>query len=362
MIDPPVQPITFKIKCMISTKAYAAQTVAATLTPYNFERRDPGPHDVLIDILYCGVCHSDLHFINNDWGFSVYPMVPGHEIIGRVAAVGDHVTKFKPGDMAGVGCLVDSCRECDYCNEGLEQYCQGGNVFTYSAYEKDGKTITQGGYSNKIVTDERFVLKVSEKLSPAHAAPLLCAGITTYSPLRHWKVGKGHKIAIIGLGGLGHMAIKFAASFGADVTVLSTSPNKKEDALKLGAHNFVVTKDEEQVKSVANTFDFILDTLSASHDYGMYVGMLKVDGTLICVGLPSEPITVPAFNLVFARKCVAGSLIGGLPETQEMLDYCAEHNIVSDIEVIPIQKIQEAFDRMVKSDIKYRFVIDMASL
>ena len=347
---------------MISTKAYAAPAAASKLEPYNFERRDPGPHDVLIDILYCGVCHTDIHFINNDWGFSIFPMVPGHEIVGRVAAVGNHVTKFKTGDMAGVGCLVDSCRECDYCNEGLEQYCQGGNVFTYSGIEKDGKTVTQGGYSNKIVVEERFVLKVSEKLSPAHAAPLLCAGITTYSPLRHWKVGKGHKIGIIGLGGLGHMAIKFAASFGAEVTVLSTSPNKKEDALKLGAHNFIVTKDEEQVKLVANTFDFILDTLSASHDYNMYVSMLKVDGTLICLGLPPEPITVPAFNLVFTRKCVAGSLIGGLPETQEMLDYCAANNIVSDIEVIPIQKIQEAYERMLMNDIKYRFVIDMASL
>lgn len=347
---------------MISTKAYAAPAAASKLEPYNFERRDPGPHDVLIDILYCGVCHTDIHFINNDWGFSIFPMVPGHEIVGRVAAVGNHVTKFKTGDMAGVGCLVDSCRECDYCNEGLEQYCQGGNVFTYSGIEKDGKTVTQGGYSNKIVVEERFVLKVSEKLSPAHAAPLLCAGITTYSPLRHWKVGKGHKIGIIGLGGLGHMAIKFAASFGAEVTVLSTSPNKKEDALKLGAHSFIVTKDEEQVKLVANTFDFILDTLSASHDYNMYVSMLKVDGTLICVGLPPEPITVPAFNLVFTRKCVAGSLIGGLPETQEMLDYCAANNIVSDIEVIPIQKIQEAYERMLMNDIKYRFVIDMASL
>ncbi len=347
---------------MISTKAYAAPAAASKLEPFNFERRDPGPHDVQIDILYCGVCHTDIHLINNDWGMSIYPMVPGHEIIGRVVAVGDHVAKLKVGDIAGVGCLVDSCRECDYCEKGLEQYCQGGSVFTYSAYEKDGKTVTQGGYSNKIVVEERFVLKVSEKLSPAHAAPLLCAGITTYSPLRHWKVGKGHKIGIIGLGGLGHMAIKFAASFGAEVTVLSTSPNKKDDALKLGAHNFIVTKDEEQVKSVTNTFDFILDTLSASHDYNMYVGMLKVDGTLICVGLPAEPITVPAFNIVFTRKCVAGSLIGGLPETQEMLDYCAEHNITSDVEIIPIQKIQEAYERMLNSDIKYRFVIDIASL
>jgi alcohol dehydrogenase (NADP+) len=347
---------------MLPTKAYAAFEAAAQLAPYDFERRDPGPHDVEIDILFCGVCHTDIHFINNDWGISLYPMVPGHEIVGRVAAVGDQVKSFKAGDIAGVGCLVDSCRECEYCNEGLEQYCQGGAVYTYSAYEKDGKTVTQGGYSSKIVVDERFVLRVSDKLSLAHAAPLLCAGITTYSPLRKWKVGKGHKIGIIGLGGLGHMAIKFAASFGAEVTVLSTSPGKKEDALKLGAHNFIVTTDEEQVKSVANSLHFILDTLSASHDYNMYIGMLKVDGTIICVGLPPDPITVPAFNLVFTRKCVAGSLIGGLPETQEMLDYCAEHNITSDVEVIPIQQIQEGYNRMIKSDVKYRFVIDMASL
>lgn len=258
--------------------------------------------------------------------------------------------------------MVDSCRECEYCKDGLEQYCQGGAVLTYSGLEKDGKTITQGGYSTKLVVDERFVLKISAKLSPAAAAPLLCAGITTYSPLRHWKVGKGHKIGVVGLGGLGHMAIKFAKSFGAEVTVLSTSPGKKEDAIKLGAHNFVVTTDEDQVKSVANSLHFILDTLSASHDYNQYVNMLKVDGTLICLGLPAEPIHMPAFNVVFTRKCVAGSLIGGLPETQEMLDYCAEHNIVSDVELIPIQKINEAYDRMVKSDVKYRFVIDIASL
>ena len=347
---------------MIATKAYAAQDATTPLAPYNFERRDPGPHDVEIDITHCGVCHTDIHFTKNDWGMSIYPMVPGHEIVGRVKSVGSHVKKFKVGDIAGVGCLVDTCRECEYCKEGLEQYCQGGMVLTYSGLEKDGKTVTQGGYSNKIVVDENYVLKIPGKLDPAGAAPLLCAGITTYSPLRHWKVGKGHKIAIVGLGGLGHMAIKFAVSFGAEVTVLSTSPNKKADAMKLGVHNFVITTDAEQVKSVANSFNFILNTLSAPHDYNLYLGMLKVDGTLICVGLPVEPITVPAFNIVFTRKCIAGSLIGGIPETQEMLDYCAQHNIVSDIETIPIQKINEAYDRMLKSDVKYRFVIDMASL
>jgi uncharacterized zinc-type alcohol dehydrogenase-like protein len=347
---------------MIPTKSYAAQKAGDTLAPFNFERRNPGPHDVEIDILYCGVCHTDIHLVNNDWGISVYPMVPGHEIIGRVVSVGEHVKKLKPGDMAGVGCLVDSCRNCDYCNDGLEQYCANGFTLTYSAYERDGKTITQGGYSNKIVVDERFVLIIDKKLPPEKAAPLLCAGITTYSPLKHWKVGKGHKLAVIGLGGLGHMAIKFGVAFGADVTVLSTHERKREDALKLGAHNFVVTTDEEQLKAVANSFDFILDTLSATHDYNMYVGLLKTGGTLICVGLPTEPMHVPSFNIVFTRKCIAGSLIGGLPETQEMLDYCAEKNITADVEVIPIQYIQDAYKRMVNSDIKYRFVIDMSSL
>ena len=347
---------------MPAVKSYAAQDSTSPLAPFDIERRDPGPHDVEIEIQYCGVCHSDLHLLRNDLGISIYPMVPGHEIIGKVISVGDHVKKFKKGDTAGVGCLVDSCRECDNCKEGLEQYCQNGMVFTYSSYEKDGKTVTQGGYSAKIVVDERFVLKVSEKLPLEKAAPLLCAGITTYSPLRYWKVGKGHKVAILGLGGLGHMAIKFAVSFGADVSVLSTSPSKKADAEKLGAHHFVLTNDEEQFKNVANQFDFIIDTVSAPHDYGSYVGLLKTNGTLICVGLPSEPIQLPAINLVFARKCMAGSLIGGLPETQEMLDYCAEHNITADVEVIPIQKINEAFERMLKSDVKYRFVIDMASL
>ena len=347
---------------MIPTKSYAAQGAGETLAPYNFERRDPGPHDVEIEIMYCGVCHTDIHFINNDWGISLYPMVPGHEIVGRVISVGDHVKKFKSGDIAGVGCLVDSCRDCDNCNDGLEQHCLNGAVYTYSAYEKDGVTLTQGGYSSKIVVDERFVLKISEKLSPEKAAPLLCAGITTYSPLKQWNIGKGHKVAIIGLGGLGHMAVKFAAAFGADVTVLSTHPGKKSDAEKLGAHNFVLTTDEEQTKSVAGKFDFILDTLSAPHDYNFYLAMLKTGGKLICVGLPIEPMTIPAFNIVFTRKCIAGSLIGGLPETQEMLDYCAENNIAADVEVIPIGEVNEAYKRMINGDVKYRFVIDMASL
>jgi uncharacterized zinc-type alcohol dehydrogenase-like protein len=347
---------------MIPTKSYAAQKAGDTLAPFNFERRDPGPHDVEIDILYCGVCHTDIHLVNNDWGISVYPMVPGHEIIGRVVSVGKHVKKFKPGDTAGVGCWIDSCRDCEYCNNGLEQHCANGAVLTYSAYEKDGKTITQGGYSSKIVVDERFVLKIDKKLSPEKAAPLLCAGITTYSPLKQWKVGKGHKLAVIGLGGLGHMAIKFGVAFGADVTVLSTHESKREDALKLGAHNFVVTTDEDQLKTVANSFDFILDTLSANHDYNKYIGLLKTGGTLICVGLPVEPMHVPSFNIVFTRKCITGSLTGGLPETQEMLDYCAEKNISADVEVIPIQYIQNAYKRMQNSDIKYRFVIDMSSL
>lgn len=347
---------------MSSVKSYAAQNAGSTLAPFDIERREPGPRDVEIEILYCGVCHTDIHFVNNDWGISMFPMVPGHEIIGRVVAVGDQVKKFKTGDMAGVGCLVDSCRDCENCNDGLEQHCLNGAVYTYSGYEKDGKTVTQGGYSAKIVVEERFVLKVSEKLPPEKAAPLLCAGITTYSPLKQWNVGKGSKVGIIGLGGLGHMAVKFAASFGADVTVLSTSKSKKEDAEKLGAHNFVLTTDEEQVKSVEGKLDFILDTLSAPHDYNFYLAMLKTGGKLVCVGLPVEPLQVPAFNIVFSRRCIAGSLIGGLPETQEMLDYCAENNITSDVEVIPIQKIDEAYKRMIKSDVKYRFVIDMASL
>lgn len=347
---------------MSATKAYAAPAAKAPLTPFNFERREPGPHDVQFDILFCGVCHSDLHQVEDEWGHGIFPMVPGHEIVGRITKVGSHVKKFKVGDLAGVGCLVDSCRECENCTEGLEQYCLNGISGTYNSYEQDKKTPTYGGYSNLIVVHEDFALKVSEKLDLAAVAPLLCAGITTYSPLRHWKVGKGHKVAVLGLGGLGHMAVKFAVSFGAEVTMLSTSPSKKADAEKLGAHHFVLTTDPENLKAARGSFDFIIDTVSAEHDYNQYLGLLRTNGVMICVGAPPTPAAVSAFSLIGGRKSLAGSMIGGLPETQEMLDYCAEHNIVSDIEIIPMDYIQDAYKRMLKADVRYRFVIDMATL
>lgn len=347
---------------MTEAKAYAAQTATTPLAPWTFERREPGPHDVQFDILYCGVCHSDLHQIRDEWGGSIFPMVPGHEIVGRVTKVGDKVTKFKVGDLAAVGCMVDSCRECESCRDGLEQYCENGNTGTYNSLERDRKTPTYGGYSSHIVTDEAFVLKVSDKLPLANVAPLLCAGITTYSPLRHWKVGKGHKVAVIGLGGLGHMAVKFAAAFGAEVTMLSTSAAKEADAKALGAHKFVLTKDKEQLKSVRNYFDFIIDTVSAPHDYNMVLSLLKTNGVQICVGVPPMPAEIIGFSLITKRRSIAGSMIGGIAETQEMLDFCAEHNIVSDVEVIDIKYINEAYERMLKGDVRYRFVIDMATL
>lgn len=347
---------------MIQSTGYAVQDAKSKLALFQFSRRNPRPHDVVIEIMYCGICHTDIHLTRDDWGLSHYPMVPGHEIIGRVIAVGSDVKKFKEGDIAGVGCLVDSCRECANCEAGLEQYCENGFVHTYSWYEKDGVTITQGGYSNNIVVDERFVLQVPSSLSPHEAAPLLCAGITTYSPLRFWKVGAGHKVAVLGLGGLGHMAVKFAVAFGSDVTVLSTSPEKQSDAKRLGAKEFVLTTDESQMKAAAGRFDFIVDTLSASHDYAAYVALLRSGGTLICLGLPNDPIQTAAANIVFTRKCIAGSLIGGLPETQEMLDFCAASGIGADVEVIPIQDVNEAYDKMMKGEVKYRFVIDLASL
>ena len=349
-------------KNMIETKGYAAQDAQTPLSQWNFQRREVGAGDVQIDILYCGVCHSDLHQIRNEWGGSLFPMVPGHEIIGRVSKIGNKVKKFKVGDLAGVGCMVDSCGECDNCHHGLEQYCTGGISFTYNSLEQDKKTRTYGGYSKVVVVKEEFVLHVSEKLPIKAVAPLLCAGITTYSPLKHWKIGKGHKVGILGLGGLGHMAVKFAASFGAEVTMLSTSKSKEADAKKLGAHKFILTTNEASIKSVTGYFDFIIDTVSAPHNYNLYLSLLKTDGIQICVGVPPTPAQILGFSLLAGRKSLAGSSIGGLPETQEMLDYCAEHNITSDVEVINIKDINSAYERMLKGDVHYRFVIDMATL
>jgi alcohol dehydrogenase (NADP+) len=347
---------------MTSVKGYAAQEASADLVPFSFERREVGAHDVAIDILYCGVCHSDIHQVRDEWGGSMFPMVPGHEIVGRVTQVGEHVSTFKVGDLAGVGCMVDSCRECSSCVVDEEQYCELGNAGTYNSTEMDRKTPTYGGYSNHIVVQERFVLRVSDKLALDRVAPLLCAGITTYSPLRQWNIGQGHKVAVVGLGGLGHMAVKFAAAMGAEVTVLSTSPKKEADAKELGAHKFVVTKDKEAMKGVRNYFDFIINTVSAPLDLNAYLGLLQLDGTMVLLGVPPEAPTVHAFNLIAKRRRLAGSLIGGIKETQEMLDYCAEHNIMSDVEVIPIAEINTAYDRMMKGDVHYRFVIDMATL
>jgi alcohol dehydrogenase (NADP+) len=347
---------------MASTKSYAAQSATASLAPWTIDRRAPKPHDVQIEILYCGVCHSDLHTARNEWGGTLYPCVPGHEIVGRVTAVGDHVKKYKVGDIAGVGCLVDSCRECDNCKNDLEQFCSNGMVGTYNGQEKDGSGYTLGGYSKSITVHEDFVLHIADNLPLEAVAPLLCAGITTYSPLRHWKIGKGHKVGVLGLGGLGHMGVKLAVAMGAEVTMLSHSASKETDAKRLGAHQFVLTSDAEQIKKVTGYFDFILDTVSADHDYNFYLGLLKTNGVMVCVGAPPSPAQVPAFNLIFGRKSIAGSLIGGIAETQEMLDYCAKNNIVSDVEVIAIKDINEAYERMLKGDVRYRFVIDMATL
>jgi len=342
-------------------RSYAAQSATSGLAPFQFARRKPDPRDVLIEIRYCGVCHTDIHFVRNDWGISLYPMVPGHEIVGVVRECGKEVGRFKPGDTVGVGCLVDSCGVCDNCRAGLQQYC-AGMVLTYSAYEKDGKTITYGGYSNVIVVKEAFVVKIAENLPLDRVAPLLCAGITTYSPLKTWQVRPGHKVGVLGLGGLGHMAVKFAASLGAEVSVLSRSPGKETDALRLGAHRFLRTTDDAQAKMGAGYFDFIIDTVACKHDYNLPLNMLNTDGTLICLGAPPEPIELQAFPLLFQRRRVVGSLIGGLPETQEMLDYCAAKNITSDVELINMKDIERAYERMERSDVKYRFVIDMSSL
>jgi alcohol dehydrogenase (NADP+) len=350
-----------KINYMTATKAYAVQDATSPLAPFSIDRKEVGAHDVQIEILYCGVCHSDIHQVRNEWGNSIFPMVPGHEIVGRVTKVGGHVTKFKEGDLAGVGCFIDSCRTCPSCAAGLEQYCDKGMIGTYNGIDKEGKP-TYGGYSSSIVVDEAYTLTISPKLDLAGVAPLLCAGITTYSPIMEWKMGKGHKIGILGLGGLGHMAVKFAVSMGAEVTMLSGSPSKEADAKRLGAHNFALTSDKEVIAKYSGYFDFIIDTVSAPHDIAFYMGLLGLDGTMVMLGVPPEAPQIHAFNFIMKRRRLAGSLIGGIKETQEMLDYCAEHNIISDVEVIPMQQINEAYERMLKSDVRYRFVIDMASL
>ena len=346
----------------LQTKAYAAQSATSPLAPFTIPRREFGPTDVALDILFCGVCHSDLHTARSEWPGTMYPCVPGHEIVGRVTGVGGEVTKYKTGDLAAVGCMVDSCRTCTSCQAGLEQYCLNMFTLTYNGADKALGGHTFGGYSTAIVVDESFVLRVPAGLDPAAVAPLLCAGITTYSPLRHWKVGPGQKVGIVGLGGLGHMGLKFAHAFGAHVVLFTTSPGKVEDGKRLGADVVVISKNEEEMKKHAASFDFILDAVSAEHDINAYLALLKLDGTLCQVGAPEKPLPVNVFNLLLPRRNFAGSAIGGIAETQEMLDFCAEHGIVSDIEMISIDQVNTAYERLLKQDVKYRFVIDMASL
>src|SRR3989441_6966553 len=347
---------------MLKTPAYAAPAATSPLALSTIDGREPGPRDVLIDILYCGVCHSDIHQARDQWGGSVFPMVPGDEIVGGVRQVGREVTKFRPGDLAGVGCFVDSCRECEPCRSGLEQFCEKGAAFTYNSTEMDRKTPTQGGYSTRIVVAEPYVLRVPAGLDPARASPLLCAGITTYSPLRQWNCKKGDRVGVVGLGGLGHMAVKLAASMGAEVTMLSTSRSKEADARRLGAQAFESTRDEATFRKLAGRFDLLIDTISAPHDYNRYLGMLRPQGAMVVVGVPPEPTPMAAMSLIRGNRRLAGSAIGGIPETQEMLDYCARHEIGADVEIIPIQKVNEAYERMIRNDVRYRFVIDMASL
>lgn len=349
---------------MPNTLAYAAQSPTTPLAPFSVDRRTPGPTDVEIEILFCGICHSDLHTARNEWPGTVYPVVPGHEIVGRVTAVGADVTRFAPGANVGVGCMVDSCRTCASCQEGLEQFCDtGGTVFTYNSPDKHTGGVTYGGYSSRIVVDQAFVLAIADGTHLAAVAPLLCAGITLYSPLRHWKAGPGKKVGIVGLGGLGHMGVKIAHAMGAHTVLFTTSPNKVEDALRMGANEVVISKDEEQMAAHANSFDLIVNTVAASHNLDPFIALLKRDSTMVLVGAPDSPHPSPGvFPLIFRRRALAGSLIGGVAETQEMLDFCNQHGIVSDIELISIDKINEAYDRMIKSDVKYRFVIDMSTL
>ena len=347
---------------MSLTKAFAALTPSTPLVPFELERREPGPADVVIDLAFCGVCHSDLHQVRDEWGGARFPMVPGHEMVGTVSRVGAAVKKFKVGDRAGVGCMVDSCRTCDNCKQDLEQFCQKGAAFSYNGTEMDRTTPTFGGYSKQVVVTEAFALRLSPKLDLAATAPLLCAGITTWSPLRHWKAGKGQRVGVVGLGGLGHMAVKLAASLGCEVTMLSTSPGKEADARRLGAHQFGLTSEKGTFKRLAGSFDLILDAISAPHDYNAYLGLLKVNGTMVLLGVPPQPTPVAAFALIGGRRSLAGSLIGGIAETQEMLDHCAEHGITSDIEVLPVQQVNVAYERMLKNDVRYRFVLDLSTL
>ncbi|MCA1831370.1 MAG: NAD(P)-dependent alcohol dehydrogenase [Actinomycetota bacterium] len=346
---------------MIRTLGYGVQHPTASVAPFEFERRNPGPRDVLVDIAFCGVCHSDIHQARDEWGGSIFPMVPGHEIVGTVSAVGSDVRTWKQGDTVGVGVYVDSCRKCAACEAGEGQYCERGASWTYNGYEQDGTTPTYGGYSARITVDEDYVLRIPAGMDPAAAAPLMCAGITTYSPLRHFGVKAGDRLAVMGLGGLGHMAVKFGRALGVEVTVLSHSPGKRDDALRLGAGDFVVMRSPESFDANEKRFDFILDTVSAVHDYNEYLSLLRLDGTMMLVGIP-DPSPLKASALISARRRLTGSNIGGVRETQEMLDFCAEHEIVSDVEVIPIQQINDAWERTIRSDVRYRFVIDMATL
>ncbi len=346
---------------MSQAQGYAAAAVKAPLAPYSFERREPREHDVAIDIRYCGICHTDIHQVRDEWGGSVFPMVPGHEIAGVVTSLGSRVTKFKVGDKVGVGCFVDSCHHCEQCERDLEQYCSEGLVLTYNSREHDG-TPTMGGYSDKIVVDENYVLRMPDNLPLDASAPLLCASITMYSPLKHWHAGPGKNVAIVGLGGLGHMGVKLAHAMGAQVTILSQSLRKQEDGKRMGADHFYATSDPETFKKLKGSFDLIINTVSAEVDWNLYLDLLKVDGSFVVVGVPTEQVPVAAFALILGRRSIAGSAIGSIKETQEMLDFCAQHNIACDIEVIPIQKVNEAYERMLKSDVRYRFVIDMASL
>jgi len=342
--------------------SWAAPAAKAPLVPHSIPRREPGPDDVRIEILFCGVCHSDIHQVRGEWGEAIFPMVPGHEIVGRVTKVGAGVTKFTVGDLAGVGCFVDSCGACDPCRRGREQFCLAGAAFTYNGTEMDRKTPTYGGYSREVVVKERYTLKIPAGLDLAAAAPLLCAGITTYSPLRQWKCAPRTRVGVVGLGGLGHMAVKIAAAMGAEVTMLSKSRSKEADARRLGAHAFELTSDAAAFKKLAGHFDLLIDTISVSHDLDAHLGLLRAEGAMVILGVPPTPATIGAMSLIFGSKKLAGSMIGGIPETQEMLDFCGEKKIVADVEVIPIEKINEAYERMLKSDVRYRFVIDLASL